>query len=169
MLPVLLESVAAAPTYGPETYYPSFFGFLGVASALIFCNIGAAYGTAKTGIGLSGMGVMAPNQVMKNIIPIIMAGVIGIYGLIVAVILLNGVKTPAQGYTAKDGFKHLAAGLSAGLSGMGSGIAIGITGDAGVRASGRQEKLYVGLILIMIFAEAIALYGLIIALVMSTA
>ena len=87
MLPVLLESVAAAPTYGPETYYPSFFGFLGVASALIFCNIGAAYGTAKTGIGLSGMGVMAPNQVMKNIIPIIMAGVIGIYGLIVAVIL----------------------------------------------------------------------------------
>ena len=45
----------------------------------------------------------------------------------------------------------------------------GITGDIGVRSSGRQEKLYVGLILIMIFSEAIALYGLIIALVMSTA
>ena len=50
MLPVLLELFAAAPTYGPETYYPSFFGFLGVACALIFCNIGAAYGTAKTGL-----------------------------------------------------------------------------------------------------------------------
>ena len=72
--PLLDLSEAAA--YGPETYYPAFFGFLGVACALIFCNIGAAYGTAKTGIGLSGMGVMAPSQVMKNIIPVIMSGVI---------------------------------------------------------------------------------------------
>ena len=136
--PLLDLSEAAA--YGPETYYPAFFGFLGVACALIFCNIGAAYGTAKTGIGLSGMGVMAPSQVMKNIIPVIMSGVIGIYGLIVAVILLNGIKTPKEGYTAKDGFKHLAAGLSSGLSGLGSGIAIGITGDIGVRSSGRQDE-----------------------------
>ena len=35
------------------------------------------------------MGVMKPDLVMRNIIPVIMAGVLGIYGLIVAVIL-NG-------------------------------------------------------------------------------
>jgi len=33
------------------------------------------------------MGVMHPGLVMKNIIPVVMAGVLGIYGLIVAVII----------------------------------------------------------------------------------
>ena len=31
-------------------------GFAGVASAMIFSTIGAAFGTAKAGIGISGMG-----------------------------------------------------------------------------------------------------------------
>ena len=33
------------------------------------------------------MGVMNPGLVMRNIIPVVMAGVLGIYGLIVGVIL----------------------------------------------------------------------------------
>jgi ATP synthase proteolipid subunit len=33
------------------------------------------------------MGVMNPGLVMRNIIPVVMAGVLGIYGLIVAVII----------------------------------------------------------------------------------
>ena len=37
------------------------------------------------------MGVMNPTAVMKNIIPVIMAGVLGIYGLIVSVILIQSV------------------------------------------------------------------------------
>ena len=111
---------------------------------------------------------MTPSKVMKNIIPVVMAGVIGIYGLIVSVILLNKVNSPAKGYTANMGFKDLAAGLCCGLCGLASGMSIGIAGDAGIRCSGRQDRLYVGLILIMIFAEAIALYGLIVALVLSS-
>ncbi|POM73287.1 V-type proton ATPase proteolipid subunit, partial [Phytophthora palmivora] len=31
----------------------SFFGFMGVASALVFANLGAAYGTAKSGVGIA--------------------------------------------------------------------------------------------------------------------
>lgn len=48
-----------------------------------------------------------------------------------------------------------------GLAGLGAGMAIGIVGDAGVRANAQQPKLFVGMILILIFAEALALYGLI--------
>ncbi len=51
--------------------------------------IGGAYGTAKSAIGISSMGVMKPELVMKAVIPVIFAGIIGIYGLIVCVILLN--------------------------------------------------------------------------------
>lgn len=50
---------------------------------------GAAYGTAKAGMGIGAMGVMHPQLVMRNIIPVVMAGVLGIYGLIVSVILLG--------------------------------------------------------------------------------
>ncbi len=79
-------------------------------------GLGAAYGTAKSAVGISSMGVMNPDPVMKNIIPVVMAGtycsvpphlccfgsnrgaglkccrvciagILGIYGLIVGVIL----------------------------------------------------------------------------------
>lgn len=52
-------------------------------------------------------------------------------------------------------------------SGLAAGMAIGIVGDAGVRAVGQQERLFVGMILILIFAEALGLYGMIVALILS--
>lgn len=70
---------------GPE----SFFGFMGVATALVFANLGAAYGTAKSGVGISSMGVLKPELIIKSIIPVVMAGILGIYGLIVSVILIQ--------------------------------------------------------------------------------
>ena len=134
-------------------------------------DLGAAYGTAKSGVGVSSMGVMKPDLVMKSIIPVVMAGVLGIYGLIIAVIIGSSIKPPtAQGavYTSFAGFAHLSSGLACGLSGMAAGIAIGIVGDAGVRAAAQQSKLYVGMVLILIFAEALGLYGLIVGLILSS-
>jgi len=70
-------------------------------------------------------------------------------------------------YAGYNGFAHLASGLSCGLSCLAAGMAIGIVGDAGVRANGQQPRLFVSMILILIFAEALALYGLIISLILS--
>ncbi len=106
------------------------------------------------------MGVMRPELVMRSIIPVVMAGVLGIYGLIVAVILIGNITEVDYPYFV--GFAHLASGLSNGLSGLAAGVCIGIVGDAGVRATAQQPKLFVVMILILIFAEALALYGLII-------
>ena len=50
-------------------------------------DLGASYGTAKSGVGISSMGVLKPELIFQSIIPIIMAGILGIYGLIVSVIL----------------------------------------------------------------------------------
>ncbi|KAJ7967244.1 V-type proton ATPase proteolipid subunit [Quillaja saponaria] len=101
---------------GDET--APFFGFLGAAAALVFSCMGAAYGTAKSGVGVASMGVMRPELVMKSIVPVVMAGV--------------------------------------------------LVGDAGVRANAQQPKLFVGMILILIFAEALALYGLIVGIILSS-
>jgi len=159
MLSVLFQTLPPCPDAAP------FFGFMGVSSALVFANLGAAYGTAKSGVGISSMGVMNHEAVMKNIIPVVMAGVLGIYGLIIAVILVQNVKSTT--YTSYSGYAHLAAGLSCGLSGLGAGLAIGIVGDAGVRANGIQPRLFVPLVLILIFAEALGLYGLIVGIILS--
>jgi V-type H+-transporting ATPase proteolipid subunit len=176
--------------------------------------MGAAYGTAKSGVGIASMGVMRPELVMKSIVPVVMAGVLGIYGLIIAVIIsTNGeggaedrACSPARAraprwtrhappplsptllthtpqhppstppkttvspvkYTLFDGFAHLSSGMACGLAGLAAGMAIGIVGDAGVRANAQQPKLFVGMILILIFAEALALYGLIVGIILSS-
>jgi F0F1-type ATP synthase membrane subunit c/vacuolar-type H+-ATPase subunit K len=66
-----------------------FFGYIGVASALIFANLGAAYGSAKAGVGICSMGVLKPELIMKSVVPVVMAGILGIYGMIVAVIIVQ--------------------------------------------------------------------------------
>ena len=48
-------------------------------------------------------------------------------------------------------------------------MAIGITGDAGVRANAQQPKLFTGILLIFIFSEALALYGLIVGIILASA
>merc|ERR1712188_79800 len=96
-----------------------------------------------------------------------MAGVLGIYGLITAVII-NGKLDQPDVYSAYAGYAHLGAGLTVGMSSLAAGMAIGIVGDAGVRANAQQTRLFVGMILILIFAEALGLYGLIVGLVVAS-
>ena len=148
-----------------EINYASFFGFAGITSALVFANLGAAYGTYKSGVGICHLGITRPDKIIKSVIPVIMAGVLGIYGLIVSVILNS--KISSTDYNCQKGYSHLAAGLCCGLSSMGAGLAIGIGGDAGVRALGQQERIFVGMMLILIFAEALGLYGLIVSLILA--
>ena len=149
------------PIYGP------FFGVMGAAAAIIFTALGAAYGTAKSGTGIAAMSVMRPELIMKSIIPVIMAGIIAIYGLVIAV-LIAGSLGDSSPYSLSRGFIHLGAGLSVGFSGLAAGFAIGIVGDAGVRGTAQQPRLFVGMILILIFAEVLGLYGLIVAIYLFT-
>lgn len=128
---------------------------------------------------------------MKNVIPVVMAGVIGIYGLIIAVILGGNIPSPTVGtrenvYSIYTGMAHLCAGLCCGLSGLAAGGCIGIIGDYGVRSvgyrtsnisvvfstdkgsgfdaddeaaggGGDENKLFVGMLIMLIFSEALAL------------
>ncbi|KAL7546629.1 hypothetical protein ACHAWF_009962 [Thalassiosira exigua] len=176
-------------------------GYGGVAAGAVLSNWGSAWGTWKAGVSLLNTGIRHPGSVMKNVIPVVMAGVIGIYGLIVAVILGGNIPSPTVGtnvnvYSIYTGMAHLSAGLCCGLSGLAAGGCIGIIGDYGVRSvgyrtsnvsvvfstdrgsgfdgeeeggggSGDENKLFVGMLIMLIFSEALALYGLIVALIVS--
>lgn len=67
---------------------------MGVVAAIVFANLGSAYGTAKTGVGICSMGVLRPQLIFKSVIPVVMTGVLGIYGLIVGVQLKGHAEKP---------------------------------------------------------------------------
>lgn len=137
---------------------------MGVAAGLVFSNLGASYGTAKAAVGISSLGVIDSSKIFKALIPIVMAGILGIYGIIVSVLLQS--KAKGTDLTLGDGYKYLSAGLCCGLSSLAAGLAIGVAGDAGVRAYAQTDGIFVGMILILIFAEAIGLYGMIVAIIL---
>ena len=91
MLSILLSEEMV--TGGPQ----AFFGFCGVTCALVFASkiyksyldLGSAYGIAKSGVGIASVGICKPDAIMKSLVPVIMAGILGIYGLIMAVILIQ--------------------------------------------------------------------------------
>lgn len=162
--------------YCPE--YAPFFGFLGAALALVFGNMGAAYGTWKSALGLATIAKLPRHKVqtemvMKSIMPVILSGVCGIFGLIIAVIIASNMRGPSPNsmqttYAIYTGYAHLGAGLTVGLSNLASGLAIGMSGDCGVEDSCRQPKLYIGMVLIWSFGSALGLYGLIVGLIIAT-
>ena len=192
-----------------------FLGFFGAAMCGILANFGAAWGTWKSGLGLCKMGVNHPGGMIKNLVAIIMAGVLGIYGLIVAIIIAGRITEPDNNagyntYSQYNGWAHVGAGLTCGLSCLAAGGNIGMIGETGfiatgLRAEGNmarmfrsmpggkggedgdegggaaagvpdttvvmgdENKLFVGMLIMLIFSEALALYGLIVALIVSQA
>lgn len=144
------------------------------------------------------MGINHPGGIVKNLVAIIMAGVLGIYGLIVAIIIGGGISSPSSDagtnmYSQYTGWAHLAAGLCCGLSCLAAGAATGIAGEVGILATGlRAElchskmnamsgafggeitdegdsgKLYIGSVTILSFSGAIGLYGFIVALIITS-
>lgn len=137
---------------------------------MIFGCIGAAYGTAKSGIGIAGVGTFRPDLIMKCLIPVIMSGILAVYSLVIAVLIAEDMAPPSTGlsYSLFNGFMHLACGLSVGMTGLAAGYCIGIVGDKGVRSYMEQSKVFVGMVLILIFGEVLGLYGLIVALILNT-
>jgi V-type H+-transporting ATPase 16kDa proteolipid subunit len=164
---------------------------------LLVIDAGAASGTAKAGVGIMQSGIKSPDLVWRNLIPIVMAGVNGIYGLITSIVILGAIQGPKEGgintYSFYSGCAHLAAGLCCGLSGLGSGACIGIAGDSAIMAcgaydveskrsftsrgrqagaggkkkAGGSDKLFVAMVLVQVFAGNIALYGLIASIILS--
>jgi V-type H+-transporting ATPase proteolipid subunit len=125
------------------------------------------------------MGQAKPQMIMKSLVPVVMASIVGIYGLVVA-ILIGSAVTAGPEYNLHSASIHLASGLATGFGGLASGWTIGVVGDAGVRCLAQQTRIFVAMVLILIFAEVLGntlvypllnvlgLYGLIVALILNS-
>ena len=144
----------------------TFWGWGGAALALTLANLGSAYGTAKAGMGIASMAVTRPHLAFKSIIPVIMAGILSIYGLIISVLISQSVKLENEKAGPAMAARALCAGLCCGFSQLAAGYAIGLVGDHGVRCFALNENIFVALVLILIFAEVLGLYGMIVAIIL---
>ncbi|KAF3456817.1 hypothetical protein FNV43_RR01471 [Rhamnella rubrinervis] len=95
--------------------------------------MGTAARSKESGVGVASMGVMRSELAMKSIVLVVMVGVLGIYGLIVAVISSTRINPKVKSYYLFDGYAHLSSGLACGLASLAAGMAIRIVGDADVR------------------------------------
>ena len=117
--------VVTAETYDAVAY--NFYAWAGCALAMTFSNLGTAFGTAKSGMGIASLSVTRPHLAFKSIIPIIMAGILSIYGLIISVLLAQKITVNTE--TACSPMNYMGAGLVSGFSNVFAGYAIGVVGE----------------------------------------
>jgi F-type H+-transporting ATPase subunit c len=69
----------------------------------------------------------------------------------------------------EEGLKNLAAGLAIGLGGLGPGLGIGMLAAKAMESLGRNPEaagpIQTNMILAIAFAEAIAIYALVVAII----
>lgn len=79
--------------------WAAILGALGVTAAVtltgtacwwlanVALGMGAAYGTAKSAMGIAVMGVMHPELIVRSLLPVIMSGILALYGVVVGMMI----------------------------------------------------------------------------------
>mmetsp|Transcript_979 Transcript_979/g.1231 ORF Transcript_979/g.1231 Transcript_979/m.1231 type:complete len:175 (+) Transcript_979:200-724(+) len=163
---------------------------LGAAFSVFLSCLGSAYATVYAGVF-----ALRSSNGLLGFTPVVIAGVLAIYGIIIAVILSGKLNDDKNPLTEADGYKHLSAGLSVGFACLASGLGIGkflqtlfvidltqksatpsssatVAGsdsaDQPLLDSAPKRTSHIGQVLtVLVFIEAIGLYGLIVALILS--
>ena len=169
---------------------PELMTGLGCTAAIFLSAAGSSYATAYSGLYALRSNVNSEIKVLHSFAPVVVSGVLAIYGAIVAYILYTKL-----GYTqlsVEDGYRYFASGLTVGAGCLASGLGMGkfIQGSVltdvpktiSPSSSIPQESTsllpvtvlnsftkggFAINIFVYIFIEAIGLYSLCIALLMS--
>ena len=96
-----------------------------------------------------------------------------LFGLLAAVslmFLMAAVSAPAaaqttSGTSSSSGDKFLGAAIAFGLAALGAGLGVGTSGSAAIAAVTEKAEVRTSALIFVVLAEAIAIYGFVIAFV----
>jgi V-type H+-transporting ATPase proteolipid subunit len=157
---------------------PYAWAFVGAGLAIGLSVLGAAWGIFITGSSLLGAAVRAPRIRSKNLISVIFCEAVAIYGVIVSIILQTKIERPdldapgdptALAITQQSaGYAVFWAGVCCGLGNLACGVCVGICGSGCALADAQNGALFVKILVIEIFASALGIFAIIVAIIMST-
>mmetsp|Transcript_23185 Transcript_23185/g.75109 ORF Transcript_23185/g.75109 Transcript_23185/m.75109 type:complete len:191 (-) Transcript_23185:314-886(-) len=158
---------------------PYAFAFVGTGLAIGLSVLGAAWGIFITGSSLLGAAVRAPRITSKNLISVIFCEAVAIYGVIVAIILQSKIEhnEPAiimakpeavRNVSMNAGYSMFWAGVCCGIGNLACGVCVGICGSGCALADAQNGALFVKILVIEIFASALGIFAIIVAIIMST-
>mmetsp|Transcript_16710 Transcript_16710/g.24739 ORF Transcript_16710/g.24739 Transcript_16710/m.24739 type:complete len:180 (-) Transcript_16710:51-590(-) len=143
------------------------FGYLGAAISLVLSTVGASYGTVRGG-QLLAIAKAENSSLILRVAPLVIPGVVAIYGLIMAILIAGKLDDSSAVVDRVFGYKCFAAGIAVGGTALVSGLGLGklfkgvsVSTKEGVESPSYGWKL----VFVMVFIEALALYGLILGLV----
>jgi V-type H+-transporting ATPase 16kDa proteolipid subunit len=166
---------------------PEILTALGAAASVFLCSAGSALASIPAGV------YAVKSSGYTSFAPIVISGVLAIYGLIVALLLSSKL---GDAMDAGSGYKNITAGMCVGLACLSSGIGIGrflektlkdaeyvpavstatnsvsvplLEGNADTATASPKTVLAapsIRFLMVLTYLEAIGLYGLIVALVL---
>eukprot|EP01130_Rhizamoeba_saxonica_P007835 TRINITY_DN3169_c0_g1_i1.p1 TRINITY_DN3169_c0_g1~~TRINITY_DN3169_c0_g1_i1.p1 ORF type:complete len:192 (-),score=31.14 TRINITY_DN3169_c0_g1_i1:67-642(-) len=149
----------------PYTYAGIGLGFCIAASCAA-----AAWGIFLTGTTLLGAAIKMPRIRTKNLVSIVFCEAVAIYGIIIAIICQLKFNQPEEGAVLYQsdyfaGFSIFWAGIMLGICNISCGVSVGIVGSSCALADAANPVLFIKILVIEIFASALGLFGLIVAIV----
>jgi V-type H+-transporting ATPase proteolipid subunit len=152
---------------------PYLWAWLGVGLSLGLTVLGSAWGIFTTSVTLVGAVIRKPEIGSKNLISVLFCEAIAIYGVVLAVLMMNKIgitnDTEASPQNLTAAFAMFWSGLGAGISNLSAGFAVGILGSGICLASAVNRSMFVKLFIALVFAEAIAIMAVITCIMCVTA
>ncbi len=142
------------------------FGLLGAALATFLAGTGSAIGVGKAGVAASGVLAEDPSKFGKVLIFQLLPATQGIYGLLVAFLILSkiGVLGGDPNISATKGLLYLAASLPIAFAGLFSAIHQGNCSVAGIGTISKKPDQFGKAILLPAMVETYAILALLISM-----